>query len=250
MNKVILLILLFSGNKIMAQSLTKIPDSVRKLVDEYNMVNTNKSNKNIIKTPLSNDEEIKEKLISLALNNPLIRVSISNINNAETARKKANTSLLSSVNIGGNINEFVISNPQAAAFFPKYNLGVSIPLDLLIKNKAEKKTADEMILIAKAQKEQLETNLKTKVLVQYEIYKEEKELLQFKKIALDGANDNYEKAQKDFKDEVILIDELNKMYKLYIAEKALLVSKEKDYNIAVILLEELIGLKLKTLFEN
>jgi outer membrane protein TolC len=249
MKKIMLLILLFSGSEIIAQSLSKMPDSVRRVVDDYNMVSKSKGSKNGIKTTLSSDDEIKELLMSLALKNPEIRVAISNINIAEAAKKKAKTSILSAVNIGGNINEFVVSNPQAAAFFPKYNLGLNFSLDLFARNKAAKKTADEMVLIAKAQKEQVENNIKARVLMRYEIYKEEKTLLQFKKIALDDVNANYEKAQRDFKNEAITLDELNKMYKLSLEEKEHLVSKEKDFNIAVIMLEELIGVKLKTILE-
>jgi outer membrane protein TolC len=248
MKKIILLVFLFSGNRIIAQSLGNMSDSVK--VESNKLSKTSKSISSTLYSTLKDDEAIKEKLISLALANPGIAIAISNINNAEIAKRKAKTSILSAVNLGGNLNEFVISNPQAAAFFPKYNFGLNLPLDLFARNKAAKKTAQEMLLIAKAQKEELENNLRTRVLVQYEIYKQEKTLLQLKKISLEDASGNYEKAQKDFQNETITLDDLNKIYKIALSEKEQLVSKEKDFNIAVIMLEDLVGVKLKTIIEN
>jgi hypothetical protein len=139
----------------------------------------------------------------------------------------------------------VINNSPSASFFPKYNFGFSISLDAFAKNKAEKKTADQMIIFNKSQKEQLENNIRAKVLIQYELYKEKKELVQLQKIAMEEDVAAYEKAQNDFQNDEITMEELNKLYKATINEKALLVAKEKDLNIAIIQIEELIGMSLE-----
>jgi outer membrane protein TolC len=246
---ILFLFLFFFNSTTMAQTISKMPDSVRKKIDQYNGVSKPMQtfSQKII---LSEDDFIKEKLIALALNNPQLKAVEANIIIAETARNKANSSLLSSISIGSNLNEFALTNSAAATLFPKYNLGVSIPLDIFAKSKAEKKTADQNIIINKNQKQQVETFLKAKVLVQYEVYKEKKELLQFQKRSMEDDIAAYEKAQKDFKDEVITLEELNKIYKVSISERGLLVSKEKDLNIAIIQLEEIIGVPLKTVFEK
>jgi outer membrane protein TolC len=249
MKIVAFLFLIFSFNKTMSQAIARVPDSVRKKIDQYNGV-SQPMPKSATKIILSEDDLIKEKLIALALNNPQLKAVDATIIIAETARKKANSSLLSSVNVGANLNEFALTNSTIASLFPKYNLGLSIPLDIFAKSKAEKKTADQNIAISKYQKQQVETFLKAKVLVQYEVYKEKKELVQFQKRSMEDDIAAYEKAQKDFKDEVITLEELNKIYKVSIAERGLLVSKEKDLNIAVIQLEEIIGVPLKTVFEK
>jgi outer membrane protein TolC len=252
MKVVIFIFYIFSFSKTIGQSISRVPDSVRKKIDQYNGVSQpmqamQKSAKKII---LSEEDLIKEKLIALALNNPEVKAANATIVIAETARKKANSSLLSSVNIGANLNEFALTNSTIASLFPKYNLGLSIPLDIFAKSKAEKKTADQNIAINKYQKQQVEAFLKAKVLVQYEVYKEKKELLQFQKRSMEDDIAAYEKAQKDFKDEVITLEELNKIYKVSIAERGVLVSKEKDLNIAILQLEEIIGVPLKTFFEK
>jgi outer membrane protein TolC len=237
-----LIFILAITSKTNAQSLSRMPDSVRKVVDQNNGVSKGKVNLPIEKY---SEDEIKSKLIKLALQSAQLAAADANISIAEIERRKANSSLLSSVNFGGNVNEFVINNSPAASFFPKYNFGLSISLDAFAKNKAEKKTADQMIIFNKSQKEQLENNIRAKVLIQYELYKEKKELVQLQKIAMEEDVAAYEKAQNDFQNDEITMEELNKLYKATITEKALLFTKEKDLNIAIIQIEELIGMSLE-----
>jgi len=242
MKRILLIIILAYANCLYAQSLSKVPDSVRKIVDEYTGVRKSEVNLPIVKY---SEDQIKSKLVKLALKNAQMNAADANVSIAEIARKKANSSLLSSVNLGANVNEFVVNNSPAANFFPKYNFGLTLPLDAFAKNKAEKKTADQMIIFNKSQKEQLETNIKASVLIQYELYKEKKELVELQKIAMEDDIAAYERAQNDFKNDDITMEELNKIYKISIAEKALLVTKEKDLNIAIIQMEEIIGMSLE-----
>ena len=242
-----LLFLVFS-NITLAQSLSKMPDSVRKVVDEYTGVRRTDAVQKTVAAEgniIDNDDQVKAKLVKLALKNIEITEADANIRIAEISRKKANSSMLSSINLGGNANEFVIKNSPQANFFPKYNLAISIPLDLVARNKAEKRTADQMIIISEAQKERLEKSLRAKVLVAYETYKEKKELVQLQKISMEDDIAAYERAQIDFKDEAITLEELNKIYKSSVVEKSFLASKEKDLNIAIIQLEEIIGVPLE-----
>jgi hypothetical protein len=60
----------------------------------------------------------------------------------------------------------------------------------------------------------------------------------------------YVRAQKDFKENNIMIEELNRIYKTSIVEKAILATKEKDLNVAIIQLEEIIGTPIKTVLEK
>jgi outer membrane protein TolC len=247
MKMLLVVLLIVSGNNIFAQSLGKMPDSVRKIVDEYTGVSkTVNPPANII---LSEDQ-IKTKFISLALKNAQITAADANVNIAEIARKKASSSMLSSINLGGNVNEFVINNSPQANFYPKFNLGVTIPLDIVSKNKAEKKTADQMIIISNAQRDQIVANIRARVLVQYEIYKERKEQVELQKIAMEDDLAAYERAQKDFKEDAITLEELNKIYKASIAEKSFLAAKERDLNVAIIQMEELIGVPLQTALQK
>ncbi len=227
-----------------AQTVAKVPDSVRRKVDEYNGVGKTS-------TPgVPDDAAIKAKLVKLALKNAEYIAAEANVEIAEISRRKAGSTLLSSINVGGNVNEFVINNSPQSNFFPKYNAGVSIPLDLFAKARAEKKTADQTILINQAHRDIVAANLKSRVLVQYEIYKERKTQVELQKIAMEDDLAAYQRAQKDFEEDAITLEELNKIYKASVTEQSFLASKEKDFQIAILQLEEIIGVPLSSVLPN
>lgn len=238
-----LALMMVGANLVNGQSLGKMPDSVRKAVDEYNGVGQ------VVRVEkpavVMTDDMIKEKLVKLALkNNEEITQADANIRISEIARKKANSSMLSSVNVGANANEFVINNSPQANFFPKYNLGVSIPLDIFAKNKAEKQTANQMITINTAQKDIIEKNIRAKVLILYETYKEKKQIVELQKMAMEDDIAAYEKAQQDYADNIITLEDVSKIYKASVNEKSILATKQKEFNISVIELESAIGTTL------
>ncbi len=249
MNKIILIVSFFWGCNAIAQPENKGSDSLTEIHA--------KTAVSVIKSPsadttkiTNSEDDIKAQLTLLALNNSRAIAADATVRIAEIARRKANSSMLGSVNLGGNVNEFVVNNSPAANFFPKYNLGITIPLDMFARNKAEKRTADEMIIVSTSQKILISEALKAQVLKQYEIYKEKKQLLELQRITTDDDMAAYEKAQKDYKDENITIEEVNKLYRELIISKANLVSKEKDLNIAIIDIEETIGVPLITVLEK
>lgn len=249
MNKMKLIVLLFYGSCAVAQSGVKASDSLKRAGNQ-NAITLNTVPLSDTSRILNSEDDIKAKLILLALNNAQAVAADANVRIAEIARRKANSSFLSSVSLGGNVNEFVINNSPAANFFPKYNFGFTIPLDMFARNRAEKRTADEMIIFSSSQKELIGEALKAKVLAQYENYKEKKELLELQRIITDDDIAAYEKAQKDYKDEITTIEEVNKLYREYIDSRATLATKEKDLNIAIIGIEETIGVPLKTVLEK
>ncbi len=227
----------------MGQSLGRMPDSVRTRID---------AEKRGILPPATatgqetGDELIKERLVKLAMKNPAIVITQANMNIAEANQAKAKSSWLSYVSAGANINEFVIQGSAAASFFPKYNVGVTIPFDIVARHKLAKRTADETFVINEAVKKQQEAALKAEVLTRYETYKEKKELLQVQKISVDSDLTSYEAGQQSYAEGDITLTDMNKLYQSYILEKGKLTSAEKDLNIAIIRLEELIGVPLST----
>lgn len=226
--------------QIHAQSLSKMPDSVRTKLDE--------ENKGGVVVPANlpeSDEVIKARLIKFALKNPELQGYDARIRIAEINYKKSKSTILSSVGVGANINEFVISNSTAASFFPKYNLGITIPLDLFARAKAAKQTASQEIIVTEAQKTQQENIIKMEVLIRYENYKEQKELVELQKISMEDDFAAYQRAQQQYADDEIDLTEMNRLYKAYINEKATLTSLQKNFNVAIIELESIIGVSLE-----
>gem|GEM_PF-5580656 len=90
------------------------------------------------------------------------------------------------------------------------------------------------------------------MLILYETYKEKKEIVELQKIeivelqkiAMEDDIASYEKAQQDYAANVITLDQLNKLYKASVNEKSILATKQKEYNVSVIELEQAIGTSL------
>lgn len=251
MRKIMLVFLTsFLAMSLFAQRINQVPDSLRKKPTVPVRGKISKIDPAINDKPVTADDEIKARLIKLALNNPQVAIDNSNIEIAELNRKKAASSWLSSFSIGGNVNEFVINNSPAANFFPKYNFGVAVPFDIFSKSSNEKRVANENIKIANALKVQNENQLKADVLSRYETFKEQKDLLALQNITVENHYSDYQAAQKNFSDGLISIDELNKFYQAYLVEKVKIISITKDFNIAKILLEQLIGVPVENALQG
>ncbi|HEX8333482.1 MAG TPA: TolC family protein [Segetibacter sp.] len=194
------------------------------------------------------DSLIKDRLVSLALQNPAFAESDADINGAKFEAKQAKSFWLNSITLSGNLNEFVVNNATingvpASTLFPKYNLGVSIPLGLL--GSQEKNIAKEKIKLYTAQKESKTREIKKDVLILYENYKERKDLFDLQKQITDGVYSTYQQLQKDYASgEIKDIKDVNKQYQTWILERSNQRSKEKDLKIAELEIEGLIGMKM------
>ena len=235
---------------VFSQRINQVPDSLRKKNVEPARGKVSKIDPSMNDKPVTADDEIKARLVKLAVNNPQAAINNANIEIAHLNRKKASSSWLSSISIGGNVNEFVINNSPAANFFPKYNIGLSIPFDIFSKTSNEKKVADQNINIADAEKALRDNAIKAEVLTRYEVYKEQRDLLALQNITVENNYSDYQAAQKNFAEGSISIDALNKFYQGYIAEKIKIISINQKYNVAKIQLEELLGMPLSNAFQG
>jgi outer membrane protein TolC len=190
------------------------------------------------------DSAIKEGLVEIVMKNPAIKISDANIAIAKANLRKAKSSFLNSVQLSGNINEFVVNGSDAANFYPKYNVGVFLPMDVFSRVKAEKNVAAQNLNISNELKETKIREVKAAVLILYENYKEQKELVRLQRISMEPDLQSYLSAQKNYSEGVIQIDELNLAYQAYLNQQSKLVSKERDLNVAIYELEQLLGISL------
>lgn len=235
MKKIFLVCGLFLGGQIFAQRIQQVPDSLRKQP---------------VVQPIDEDAAIKAHLVKLAQKNPTFMADDAAIEIAELNRKKATSSWLSSVTIGGNLNEFSINNSPAGNFYPKYNFGVQIPLDIYARNKNERLVGDQNIIIANAAKADRMNRVKAETLIRYENFKEQKELANLQKISVDNNYSDYLAGQSNFADNTITVDVLNKIYQGYVLEQFKLVELKKELNVSIIQLEEMIGMPLAKAIPN
>jgi outer membrane protein TolC len=195
------------------------------------------------------DSLIKLKLVKLALNNPAMRIADANIRTSEAQLTRAQNSWLGSINLSGNVNEFTIENSPVALYYPKYNFGVVLPLDIFSRVNSEKEYARENIVINTEMKKDRAEMLKAQVLIAYENYKEKKEIVFLERSYIEYDYSAYEAAQKSYSDGDIKVDVMNKAYQEYLMGRSKLVSNEKDLNIAIIQLEQIVGVPLSEAFK-
>ena len=90
-----------------------------------------------------------EKLSNLAINNLQIKMANKDLNIADQEINKSKALWLNHVTVAGNLNEFslkntlsntIITTPQYS-FFPRYNIGLSLPLGFVKTHIAENKIA-------------------------------------------------------------------------------------------------------------
>jgi outer membrane protein TolC len=227
-----------------AQRIPQVPDSIRKKYEAQYPRAAAADYSNI-----NRDSLFRIYLIQLVTENPEIKVADANVKIAEIDYKKAKTVPLSAVSAGANINEFVISNSAAANFFPKYNLGILIPLDIVAKSRREKQVAQQNMVIQNETRKTTTLQLKTKVLILFEDYKEKKELVRLQKISMEDEYQGYLSAQKDYADGNIEIVDLNRFYQAYLNKQADLVTRERNLNVAILQIEEQIGMDFNVAYE-
>lgn len=231
-----------------AQRIPQVPDSVRKKYQDMRNETLNANKVDI--SSLNQDSLIKEKLVKLAEQNPAISIADANIRIADADVARSKLSWLSALNAGANINEFVIQGSQAASFFPKYNLGLIVPFDILSRYKRDKKVANENLLINYEIKKDKQQTLRTAVLVAYENYKEKNEIVLIQKSYIEYEYSAYEAAQKSYADGEISLEDMNKTHQAYLTEKSKLVTHQKELNISIIQIEQLIGVPLNVALKN
>lgn len=246
----LMLVLFWCCFDAVGQRIQQVPDSIRKKYEVQQQEKRAREKGPVIDyASLNQDSLIKIKLVNLAMNNPNVLIADANIRIAEANQKQARLAWLNSVVVGANINEFVVQNSAAASFFPKYNIGASVPLDIFSRTKREKKVAHENIIISHESKKDRQTLLKSEVLMRYENYKEKREVVILQKSYMEYDYSAYEAAQRAYSDGDMTIDDMNKTHQIYLTEKSKLVTRERDLNIAIIQLEELIGVPLSEAFQ-
>lgn len=194
---------------------------------------------------VQHDSLVKVKLVKLAMNNPQLKIADASIQIAKSDVSRAKSTLLSSLNASANINEFVVNGSPGALYYPKYNIGLSLPFDIAAKTKNLKKTANENLIIHEELKKDKEEAIKAQVLTAYENYKVERELVLIEKSFIEYTFSADEAAQQSFANGEITMDVMNKAHQAYLQEKEKLVTKQKDLNIAIIVLEQIVGVPLE-----
>lgn len=186
--------------------------------------------------------DIRERLVTLAMQNPSEEIDDRNISIAQWGVKKAKSNILNQVAVQGNLNEFSISpNQQTANLYPKYNFGVIIPFGIFTSRSQDVHIARENLGISVAQKNEHYRELREAVLSKFEDYLEAVDLLNLERQLVEDAFTHYQKVEKAFAEAKVTDDEYTLAYRNYNTEQAKQRGLEKNLRIVKLQMERYIG---------
>ncbi len=191
--------------------------------------------------------DVREKLVQLAMQNPNYEVADRTVNKSLYELRKAKGSWLGALSVQGNLNEFSIkpAQPGTANFFPRYNVALTVPLDLFTTKSNDVKIARENYLIAEANRNDRYRQIRAEVLTKYEDYLMHKERLESQiRIAQDDYT-IYLSKERDFQDGIINQEEYTKANRAHEETKLRRGEYQRNFNVAKYELERMIGVTLE-----
>lgn len=206
---------------------------------------------------------IKEKLITLALQNPDLEIADHQINIAKYNLKAAKGWWTQNFSLSFNANEFSIkqimgkkiSSPATPYYnygglYPLYNMGISIPIGGIFSQPQVVKADREQVAIAEAERENKNRQVRAAVLTAYENYLTSKELYTVESQLAESAYNDYLQAKEKFRNGESSVTDYNAAIDRYQSSLKARIGSENNYNLAQIQLEALIGVPVGQVLTN
>lgn len=195
------------------------------------------------------DISFEEKLVRLAWNNsPNTQILNHQSNIARYDVKLANRQWLSQVSAAGNINEYTINPPANQTFplfYPRYNFSAMLSLSNIFGDPLKSKRAKEEVQIAAQNINSEKLRVRAEVLRRYQVYLTSIELLKIQTEIASDASNTYDLTKGKFEKGTVTIEQYNLILDNKNAQNSKRVVAQSNVNIAIIDLEELIGVKLE-----
>lgn len=203
----------------------------------------------IILPKSAKDVEFAEKLVQLAWqNNPGTEILDHQKNISNLRIQSTRWTFLDNFRVTGNLNEFNIrgrsSENPLAAFYPRYNVSAVLTIGDVFTRPLRTKVEKENLRITELQENQQKLTIRSKVLAKYQVYLSNKEIFEIRSQILEDSQAEYKRKEQSFTRGEISLADFNIVLDRYNQQKINKVQSEKEYMIARIELEELIGMKL------
>lgn len=200
----------------------------------------------ILPTAASNID-FSEKLVRLAWqNNPGVEKLHNELEKSGLGIKYSKWNWLENLKVTGNLNEFNIhkSDNPSSLFFPRYNISASISLGTLFTNPIKTKIEKQNASISTDNINQAKLAIRSEVLRKYQVYISSKEINDLRIQMLEDSFSDYKLKEQSFTRGEITLVEYSFSLDRYNQQKISKIQSEKDFHIARLELEELIGIKL------
>jgi outer membrane protein TolC len=115
---------------------------------------------------------VRERLVELAMSGPILEIANRNVEIANQQLGRTKATVLNQLTVSANLNEFSIQggSTDVANLFPRYNIGLQLPLGLFFTQGRDVKIAYQKIGISEADRSRLFAEVKADVLRLYEDY--------------------------------------------------------------------------------
>jgi len=201
-------------------------------------------------------DSVAEKLVAMAMINARVSAAENAVSASEYEFKRSRTAFLNNIAIAGNLNEFSLRSSAASdplnqsTQYPRYNIGVVLPLGLFINNGKQTKASYYRYEVAADQARIEKQNIRKEVLIQYEDYLMNKQLLALQQSSLQDAKILLSRHEEKFAEGEITLEQYTATSKQYNAEKVRVVNLIRELKVIVAELEALIGMNIEVALDQ
>jgi len=203
----------------------------------------------IIVTEQISSISFEERLVQLAWrNHPSNKVVTQKVEMAQTLRSKARWSWLDNIYVEGNYNEFTGKEeiePQARAFYPRYNIGVRLPLSTFVQTPLSAQAANDQVLITEFDVNSKKLETRQNVLLAVERLKEKFKIIKLRERIQEDYFLMFQSTEKKFKAGEITLDTYRTTSQAYYTKEEEIIQARSSFNQERIALEAMIGVELK-----
>ena len=197
------------------------------------------------------DSIIQSRLVTLALQGPRYGAATHQVNVATEQLNIAKRSWLNLLSISGNFNQFDLpgNNQNAQYVYPKYLLGVTIPIGLFFEIGPQTRAARESVSVYRSNQEELARTIRMQVLSQYTTYKNYSALIGLENTILVDQQAALNQMEKKFQDGTATIEQYNIANKAYTDERVKMLNLQLSQDLVRLDIERMIGVSLDSVIK-
>jgi outer membrane protein TolC len=197
-----------------------------------------------IVTDLS-DTAMEDKLVALALNGPDYDITVHQARMDELAVKQAKETWLNLLAISGNYNDQTFAKQTNTAYvYPKYLIGITIPLGIIFSQGNSVKSARESMKKGLDQQEITARQLRTTVLGKYKQFKMYTNLIEMETEVSNDVQANFSQAEENFRQGKITVDAYIAAQRLKNEEMTKILNLQLQEDLIRLDIERMIGVPL------
>lgn len=191
----------------------------------------------------------EERLVQLAWkNHPSNKVAQQKVELAQTLKTKASWAWLDNFFVQANVNEFTGNSnldEWGRAFYPKYNLGVKLPIGTFIHTPLNTHAAKDQVLINEFEVNAKKLEVRRDVLQAIERLRERFKVIKLRERIKEDYLLMFQDAEQKFKEGKITLEFYRGTIQAYSLQEEEIIQAQSLFNQERLALEELIGVELK-----